>query len=82
MTARPRATLRLAFSSGDEAARMAASIAPENGGWLRTRVEGAELVCEAEADTPLGLLHTLDDALACLGAAQRAGRVGAPGRGA
>lgn len=72
-----RATLRLAFSSPEEAARMAASLAPENGAWLATRVEGADLVAEAAADSPLGLLHTLDDALACLGAAQRAGRLAA-----
>lgn len=54
---------------------MAASLAPENGPYLTTRVEGSDLVAEAEADSPLGLLHTLDDALACLGAAQKAGRV-------
>ena len=75
---RHRATLRLAFATPEEAARMAASLAPENGPHLATRLEGAELVAEAEADSPLGLLHTLDDALACLGAAQRAGRVGSP----
>ena len=72
---RARATLRMPFASPEEAARMAASLAPENGRHLATRVEGSELVAEAEADAPLSLLHTLDDALACLGAAQRAARV-------
>lgn len=76
MSAPSAATLRLAFASPEEAQRMAASIAPENGAFLRVRVEGSELVAEAGSGTPLGLLHTLDDALACLGAAQRAARLG------
>lgn len=67
-----RATLRLGFASSDDATRMAASIAPENAGFLRSRVEGAALVLDAEADAPLTLLRTLDDALACLTAAERA----------
>ena len=78
MTDRPRAVLRLSFGSPTDASHLAAALAPENGEWLRTRVEGSDLVCEAEADAPLGLLHTLDDALACLGAAQRAAKLGRP----
>lgn len=70
-----RATLRLAFASEDEARRMAAALAPENGAYLAVRVEGSTLVAEAEADAPLKLLHTLDDALACLAAAEKAARV-------
>lgn len=70
-----RATLTLAFASADEAARLAAALAPENEGWLDARVEGATLVLAAQADSPLSLLHTLDDALACLGAAQKAARL-------
>ncbi|MEA3199040.1 MAG: hypothetical protein QOE90_468 [Thermoplasmata archaeon] len=71
---RSSARLTLAFESPEEAARMAAALAPENETYLRVRVEGATLAAEAEADGPLALLHTLDDALACLSAAQRAGR--------
>lgn len=70
-----RATLRLAFASADEATRMAAAIEPENEGFVRTRVEGASLVVEAEADAPLSLLRTLDDVVVCLQGAQRAGRL-------
>jgi len=69
------ATLRLAFASEDEARRMADALAPENGRHLRVRVEGNVLVAEADADAPLSLLHTLDDALACLSAAEKAARV-------
>lgn len=71
-----RAVLRLAFATEADARVMADALAPENGAWLRTRVEGATLVCEAEAEAPLSLLHTLDDALACLSAAEKAARSG------
>lgn len=54
---------------------MAAALAPENGKYLATRVEGNVLVAEASAEGALSLLHTLDDALACLSAAQRASRL-------
>jgi uncharacterized protein YqfA (UPF0365 family) len=70
-----KATLRLAFADAAEAARMAAAIEPENAGFVRTRVEGAALVVEADADAPLSLLRTLDDVLVCLQAAQRASRL-------
>lgn len=69
------AHLRLWFHDEHEAARMAQSLAPENGEHLRMRRDGRVLHLEAESGTPLGLLHTLDDALACLGAAQRAARL-------
>lgn len=73
-----RATLRLAFATEAEARVLAAALSPENGKWLVSRVEGATLVCEAEADAPLSLLHTLDDALACLTAAEKAARTARP----
>ena len=71
----PKATLRLQLASPEEAERLAASLAPENEGFLATRVEGDVLVAEAEAGSALSLLRTLDDALACLAAAEKAGRV-------
>lgn len=70
-----RATLRLAFADETEARRMQAALSPENGSYLATRVEGNVLVAEATAESALSLLHTLDDALACLAAAQRASRL-------
>lgn len=71
-----RASMRLEFADAAEAQRMADALAPENGSYLTTRVEGRTLVLEADADAPLSLLHTLDDALACLSAAEKAGRLG------
>jgi hypothetical protein len=72
---RHAAVLRLAFASHEEAARVAAALAPENAGYVRVRVEGAVLHAEADAESPLSLLHALDDVLACAAAAEKAGRV-------
>lgn len=59
------ATVRLRL--GAEAARTAqASLAPDNEGFLDSRVEGDDLVLTAEADSLMGLLRSLDDALGCL----------------
>lgn len=71
-----RATLRLHFDSAEQALRLAASLAPENEGFVRTRVEGAILVADAESDTPMGLLRTIDEVLSVIAAAQRAERLG------
>ncbi len=39
--------------------------------YIATRVEGRTLVAEARADSPKGLLHTLEDYLACLAVAEK-----------
>jgi len=71
-----QATLRLRFDSAEQAARLAASLAPDDDGYVRTRIEGDTIVAEATSDTPLGLLRTLDEVLATLSAAQKAERLG------
>lgn len=70
-----RASLRLRFSSHEQATRLAASLAPENEGFVRARVEGALLVAEAQSATPMGLLRTLDEVVAVLAAAEKAERL-------
>ena len=60
------ARVTLVFAVAADAAAAAAALAPDNGGHLRTRCEGPLLHLEASADTAMGLLRTLDDALACL----------------
>lgn len=75
---RHRATLRLRFASPAQAAHLAASLAPENEGFVRVDVEGSVLVAEAGSDTPLGLLRTLDEVVAVLAAAEKAERAGRP----
>lgn len=73
-----KATMRLHFDSPKQAAHLAASLAPENEGFVRARVEGSSIVADAEADTPLGLLRTLDEVIAVLAAAEKAERAGRP----
>lgn len=60
------ASVTLRFANPDEAQAAAKALAPDNGEHLRTRVEGADLHLEATSGSAMGLLRTLDDALACL----------------
>ncbi|MEA3191441.1 MAG: hypothetical protein QOD77_2023 [Thermoplasmata archaeon] len=59
-------TLRIAFPSAAAARRAQAALAPDDGGHIKSRCEGTTLVLDAAAGSPMGLLRTLDDALACL----------------
>lgn len=70
-----RATLTLHFDSPAMAQRLAASLAPDDDGFVRLRVDGASLVVEAEGDAPMGLLRTLDEVVATLAAAEKAERL-------
>lgn len=67
-----RATLRLVAASPAQATRLASSLAADDDGFVRFRVEGSDIIAEAAGTTPLGLLRTLDEVLASLGAAQKA----------
>lgn len=60
------ARVRLRLGSAAEAERLAASLEPDNGGYLSCHLDGDLLVLEAEADGAMGLLRTLDDALGCI----------------
>ncbi|MGB1585835.1 MAG: hypothetical protein ACPHID_02160 [Thermoplasmatota archaeon] len=57
------ATLRLALERPEEAQ---AALAPDDGGFLVTRVDGSVLELTARAEAPMGLLRTLDDVMGCL----------------
>lgn len=71
MTAPARARLTLRYETPAQAEAMRAACEPENAGYVRARVEGATVVAEAEAPGPGPLLHTLDDLLASIGAAEK-----------
>lgn len=71
MTLRARARLVVRFATEAEARIVLAALAPENAGFVRASVEGAAIVAEADAAGPGPLLHTLDDLLASLSAAER-----------
>jgi hypothetical protein len=66
-----RARLLLAFPDGSTAAAVAAAVSPDDDGFIRTRRSGKTLHAEASADSPMSLLHTLDDYLACISVAER-----------
>ncbi|MBI4415648.1 MAG: hypothetical protein HY557_01520 [Euryarchaeota archaeon] len=64
----------LTFDYPDEATAEAVrrALAPDDAGFVRSRTEGARLVADIEATSPMRLLHTVEDYLACLGVAERA----------
>jgi hypothetical protein len=67
-------TCVLEFEYGDEATARAVhgALAPDNAPHVRARVEGSRVIAEAEAQTPMSLLHTVEDYLACLAVAEKA----------
>lgn len=60
------ATVRIGFPDPGAAQAAAAALAPDNDGYLETRVEGREMVLTVQAESLMGLLRTLDDALGCI----------------
>lgn len=62
--AEARVTVRL--RDEDEARQVAASLGPDNEGYISCEQDGSTLTLRAKAGTAMGLLRTLDDALACI----------------
>ncbi len=73
-----RATLTLSFPDAAAAETVAASVALEDQGYIRTRRRGATITATAAADAPLSLLRTLDDYLACITVAERTAEAARP----
>ena len=67
-----RCVLEVAYPSEARARAVHGALAPDNATFVRARCEGPRLIAEAAADTPLALLHTLEDYLACLAVAEKA----------
>ena len=65
------ARLTLTFDDTASAEAVAASVAHDDEGYLRTTRRGRTLIAEASAEGPMGLLRTLDDYLACISVAER-----------
>lgn len=63
---RPTATLTLEFASESDARTVARAIAPDNGTHATCKAIGRRVQVVASADTPMGLLRTLDDLLECV----------------
>ena len=75
------ARLTLGFDDLDSARAIAAAVAVDDDGYIRTTRRGRTLMAEAAADGPMSLLHTLDEYLACISVAERTSKAaGPPGR--
>jgi len=68
---RIRCRLEFTYPKHARAETVARSLRVDDEGHITTSVAGRRLVAEAEADSPLSLLHTLEDYLACLSVAER-----------
>ncbi len=62
--------MELEYENAEEAESLARALQPDNEDFIDVKTEGSALICYAEADTPLSLLHTVDDFLACLTVAE------------
>jgi len=67
-----RCVLELTFPDEARARAVHGALAPDDAGFVRARVEGSRLVAETEAATPMKLLHTIEDYLACVAVAEKA----------
>ena len=73
--------LELRFPYDDErtARAVLAAVSPENGEYVKSRLEGSTIIYEMEADNAGTLRNTADDLLACIKAAEdSAGLVSEP----
>jgi tRNA threonylcarbamoyladenosine modification (KEOPS) complex Pcc1 subunit len=73
--------LELRFPYDDErtAKAVLAAVSPENGEYVKSRLEGSTIIYEMEADNAGTLRNTADDLLACIKAAEdSAGLVSEP----
>ncbi len=68
--------LVLSYPSDAEAEVVLRSLEPDNAGFVEAEREGNRVVLFARADTPLSLLHTLNDLLACVSVAEKTMSVG------
>jgi len=66
------AEVRRSCGSPAEAERFRVAVAADNPEYVRVTVEGSELVVRVAASAPASARATLEDLLACLGAAERA----------
>lgn len=66
-----RCSIEILFASEEEAERVNRSVSLDNAGYVSSAVKGNSIVAEAEAQTLMSLLHTVDDYLACVSVAQK-----------
>lgn len=64
-----KATVTINLGTKREAEALAAALKPDSGGFLTVKVAGSMVTLQCTADSAMGLLRTLDDALAGVQAA-------------
>ena len=65
--------VRRSCATPEEATRLRAAVAADNPSFVQVEVDGTDLVVRVTAASAASARATLDDLLACLGAAERAG---------
>lgn len=73
-----RVRLERRYPSRALAARIWRSVVADNPGFVSGRLTGDRLVIEVSHPSPASLRATLDDLIACIAAAERAGPVARP----
>jgi hypothetical protein len=73
-----RAQIQLTFDDASTAEAVASSVSLDDEGYIETTRRGRTITARATADGPMGLLHTLDDYLACVSVAERTSREARP----
>ena len=73
-----RAQLHLTFDDAATAKSVASSVSLDDDGYIETTRRGRTITARAAADSPMSLLHTLDDYLACVSVAERSAREARP----
>jgi tRNA threonylcarbamoyladenosine modification (KEOPS) complex Pcc1 subunit len=65
-----RCSLEFEYDIEDLAISIARAVEADNQGFVNMRVEGSKIVAEIEVASPSSLLHTIDDLLVCISAAE------------
>ena len=72
MTEFVRCVLEWDYADETQARAVHRALAPDDAGFVRSRTEGPRLIAEIEGKTPMSLLHTVEDYLACVAVAEQA----------
>ncbi|WP_400259737.1 KEOPS complex subunit Pcc1 [Candidatus Methanomassiliicoccus intestinalis] len=59
-------TIELDYASPEEANIVLEAIAPDNKPYVEAQIEGSTLIVTSSSDTPMEMLHTMEDLLSCI----------------
>ena len=69
-----RCVLELEYGDAAVAAAVHGALAPDNASFVRAEARGTRVIAEMDAASPMKLLHTVEDYLACVAVAEKAFR--------